>query len=54
MLLAPTVEIKSPQTECLKRILETYGKLPLDVRKEDVAKIEKRFGTESVDVYCVI
>ena len=45
--LAPTVEIESPQTEWLKRILETYGKLRLDALKEGVAKIEKRFGTKN-------
>ena len=47
MRLAPTGEIESPQTEWLKRILETYGKLRLDALKEGVAKIEKRFGTEN-------
>ena len=47
MQLAPTVEIELPQTERFKRILETYGKLPLDALKEGVARIEKRFGTEN-------
>jgi len=47
MRLASTVEIELPQIERLKRILETYGKLPLDALKEGVAKIEKRFGTEN-------